>query len=223
MIFFARIPEPPVYRRRDDPVKKQAAELLPEGEALLAAGVPAGERPRWCSLGGGAGGARRAPCCLIARAGVEAAEACGSRRRPQSAAATAVKRLWSRTDEKVPEVFRKASRRVALRPGPEPMLQVKLVRARAAARWATTPSLRGTRRTVSVSRTARRPSPRTSARSEAWRCSRPPPALLLSPGGAVRRADPGGGGRRRRRPSCRRRGATCSPSSTRRPRRCGAC
>ena len=36
LAFFARVPEPPLYRRRDDPTRKQATELLEEGETLLA-------------------------------------------------------------------------------------------------------------------------------------------------------------------------------------------
>ncbi len=41
--FFSRIPEPPVYERRDDSIRSRAASLLAEGETLLSRALAAGE------------------------------------------------------------------------------------------------------------------------------------------------------------------------------------
>lgn len=39
--FFDELPEPPLFRRVEDPLRKKAAELLPAGQALLARGISA--------------------------------------------------------------------------------------------------------------------------------------------------------------------------------------
>lgn len=126
MTFFTRIPEPPVYRRRDDPAKKQAAELLPEGEALLRRAYQLENDPAvrpWLE----ALEAHVEALCLISEGRVEAAEPLWLKAQGAEREATAVKRLWSRTDEQVPGVFSKVSGESRYDPRPEPLVQVKLV------------------------------------------------------------------------------------------------
>lgn len=126
MTFFTRIPEPPVYRRRDDPVKRQAAELLPEGEALLRRAYQLQHDPvvrPWLE----ALEAHVEALCLISEGRVEAAEPLWFKAQGAERMATAAKRLWSRTDEQAPEVFSKRSGESRYDPRPEPMVQVKLV------------------------------------------------------------------------------------------------
>src|SRR4051794_19118841 len=43
--FFEKVPEPPVYLRRDDPARGQARELLAEGQELLARALSLGREP----------------------------------------------------------------------------------------------------------------------------------------------------------------------------------
>lgn len=123
MAFFARVPEPPLYRRRDDPVRQQAAGLVGEGEALLA---------RAWRLGGEVAAHTQAleqhlaALCLVDEGRVEAAAGEWQRALALERAATAANRLWRRTDEAPPPVFDEATRRSRFDPHPEPTVQVKL-------------------------------------------------------------------------------------------------
>src|SRR5438477_642236 len=48
--FFEKVPEPPVYLRRDDPARGQARELLADGQELLARALSIGREPSAASL-----------------------------------------------------------------------------------------------------------------------------------------------------------------------------
>lgn len=123
LAFFARVPEPPLYRRRDDPVRKQAGALLEEGETLLArswrlgtdvaAFTPAVEH-------------HLLALSLMAEGRVEAAEPAWHQAIDLERKATAPLRLWSRTDERRPEVFEPDTRRSRFDPRPEAQVEARL-------------------------------------------------------------------------------------------------
>src|SRR5438477_6557773 len=48
--FFEKVPEPPVYLRRDDPARGQARELLADGQELLARALSIGREPSAAAL-----------------------------------------------------------------------------------------------------------------------------------------------------------------------------
>ncbi|MEW5743370.1 MAG: CFI-box-CTERM domain-containing protein [Myxococcota bacterium] len=121
--FFARVPEPPLYRRRDDPTRKLAAELLEESELLLARGWRLGDevRPHVEALE-----QHLAALCLTAEGRVEAAASQWQRAMALERTASAGSRLWRKTEEERPPVFDSATRRSRYDPRPDPTVQVKL-------------------------------------------------------------------------------------------------
>lgn len=123
MAFFARVPEPPLYRRRDDPTKQAAAALVAEGEALLARGWRLGAEvaPYVEVLE-----LHLAALCLVADGRVESAAGPWQRAMQREREATTGNRLWRRTDEAPLPVFDEASRRSRYDPRPEPAFHVKL-------------------------------------------------------------------------------------------------
>lgn len=124
LAFFSRVPEPPVYRRRDDPTRALATLLLTEAETLLARAWRLGEPVKpfvpALELHGQTLG-------LLSEGKVEAAEAPWLRALELERAATAHLRLWHRTDEQRPRVFDEATRRSRFDPHPEAQVQAKLV------------------------------------------------------------------------------------------------
>lgn len=123
LAFFQRVPEPPVYRRRDDPSRKLARELLDAAEGLLARG--------W------AGGAEWAPFTEaleahletlghLADGRVEAAEPAWHAAQAKERRATAALKLWSRTDDVRPPVFDAKTGRSRFDPRPESMVEARL-------------------------------------------------------------------------------------------------
>ncbi|MCC6333391.1 MAG: hypothetical protein IT380_05320 [Myxococcales bacterium] len=123
MSFFARVPEPPLYRRREDPARKTASGLLEEAELLLARGWRLGEEVR---LHVDALEQHLSALCLTAEGRVEAAAGQWQRAMILERKATAGSRLWRKTDEERPRVFDEATRRSRYDPRPEPAVQVKL-------------------------------------------------------------------------------------------------
>ncbi|MEW6434141.1 MAG: CFI-box-CTERM domain-containing protein [Myxococcota bacterium] len=123
MAFFARVPEPPLYRRRDDPARKAAAGLLEEGEALLARGWRLGAD---VAAHTAALEQHLAALCLVDEGRVEAAAREWQRALAQERQASAANRLWRRTDEAHPPVFDSTTRRSRYDPRPEPTVEVKL-------------------------------------------------------------------------------------------------
>lgn len=109
--FFGRVPEPPVYRRRDEPLRAQAQTLLDEGVELLA---KATEGPLLTALE-----AHLEALCLVADNRIEAAEPAWQRAVALERSATAPFRLWRRSDEKRAPVFERASRTSKYDPQPE--------------------------------------------------------------------------------------------------------
>ncbi len=123
LAFFQRVPEPPVYRRRDDPVRAEARALLEVGEGLLARG--------WAGSAEGqpftqAIEAHLEALALLAEGRVEAAEPAWHAALAKERHATAALRLWSRNDEVRPRVFDPATGRSRFDPHPEAMVEARL-------------------------------------------------------------------------------------------------
>lgn len=122
LAFFSRVPEPPVYRRRDDPARARALAMLDEGVSLLAragrleaptALLPALE-------------AHLEGLCLQVDHRVEAAEPAWQRALALERQATAELRLWRRSDEAPSPVFDRATGRSRFDPRPEALVHATL-------------------------------------------------------------------------------------------------
>lgn len=121
--FFARIPEPPVYRRREDPAKALALTLLADGEDLLARTHQDDALASWRE----ALELHLEAQCAIAQSRVEAAEGIWRRALIAEQRAANERRVWARSDEQTPAVFDRASGESRFDPRPEPSVQVKLI------------------------------------------------------------------------------------------------
>jgi hypothetical protein len=121
--FFHRLPEVPVYRRRDDPTRRQAAERAEEGKALLEqvtalgqAGAPMREALQ----------AHLEVLELLKVGRVEAAEAPWHRARALEGVAVSAHRLFWRSDENEIPVYRRETGESRFDPRPETAVKVKL-------------------------------------------------------------------------------------------------
>ncbi|MFZ5446984.1 MAG: CFI-box-CTERM domain-containing protein [Myxococcota bacterium] len=123
LAFFSRVPEPPVYRRRDDPTRAQAAEMLGDAETLLARASRLGSEVNDFAA---ALEAHHRALTLMSEGRVELAEAAWHEALAKERAATAPLRLWSRTDEGRPAVFDAQTRRSRFDPRPDAQVEVKL-------------------------------------------------------------------------------------------------
>ncbi len=123
MAFFGRVPEPPLYRRRDDPVRAAAAALLEDGEALWARGWRLGAE---ADAHVAALEQHLRALCLVEEGRVEVASGEWQRALALEREATAGSRLWRRSDEGLPPVFDAETRTSRYDPRPEPTVQVKL-------------------------------------------------------------------------------------------------
>jgi hypothetical protein len=122
--FFGRIPEPPVYRRREDPSRAQALTLLAEGEELLARVQKADDvLASWKA----ALEAHLEAQCRVADGQVDAAEEAWRRALVLEQQAANERRVWARSDEGVPRVYSRESGESRFDPRPEPSVQVKLI------------------------------------------------------------------------------------------------
>lgn len=123
LAFFARVPEPPLYRRREDPSRALSAELVVEGQTLLA---------RSWRLGEEVGPFTQAvekhllALSLMAEGRVEAAEPAWHEALDAERKATAPLRLWSRSDDGRPPVFDAETRRSRFDPRPEAQVEARL-------------------------------------------------------------------------------------------------
>jgi hypothetical protein len=123
LAFFGRVPEPPVYRRRDDPLRARAAALLEEAETLLARAMRLGEP---VALFAPALEAHFHALWLTAQLQVEAAEPVWHQALVLERAATASLRAWSRSDENQTPVFDPLTRVSRFDPSDEARLTAKL-------------------------------------------------------------------------------------------------
>jgi hypothetical protein len=125
----ARIPEPPLYRRAQDPSRARAAALLPDGEALLARG--------WALLKAGVASAADTPLtqaleahleslCLVTEGQLERAEASWARASALERKARAARRTFVREDEVELPVWDAGTGASRFDPRPAPLLRVRL-------------------------------------------------------------------------------------------------
>lgn len=129
MQFFSKVPEPPVYRRRDDPAIAKAQALTVEGETLLAKayaleqGGKADQLHVWVV----AIELHLTALTLLREGKIEAAEGPWHEAVQAERVAASSKRLWSRSDAASGPVFNRAESRSRFDPQPEASMKVKLV------------------------------------------------------------------------------------------------
>lgn len=121
--FFARIPEPPVYRRREDPAKQLALTLLSDGEDLLARAHKDDALTLWRE----ALELHLEAQCAIAAHQVEKAEGIWRKALSAEHRAANERRVWARSDEHAPAVFSRETGESRFDPRPEASVQVKLI------------------------------------------------------------------------------------------------
>ncbi len=122
--WFQQLPEPPLYRRRDDPAVAQAKARASQGRALKEQLDQVRDE-------------RRAPLSraleahlsaleLISQGKVEAAEQAWSDAVQLEREAMSARRLWHRSDEKAPPVYERASGSSRYDPRPEASVEAHL-------------------------------------------------------------------------------------------------
>ncbi len=125
----ARVPEPPLYRRAQDPSRARAAALLPDGEGLLARG--------WALLQAGVASAADTTLtqaleahleslCLVTEGQLERAEAAWARASALERKARASRRAFVREEEVELPVWDASSGASRFDPRPAPSLRVRL-------------------------------------------------------------------------------------------------
>lgn len=129
--FFERLPEPPLYRRATTAPrgKPPGDELLSEGSELLARCLALAEesvvQPQLGPLTA-ALEAHLESLCQVRAGAVTAAEASWLKAHRLARRALSAQRLWFRSDENLPPVFDRASRRSRYDPRPATALEVSL-------------------------------------------------------------------------------------------------
>lgn len=123
LAFFSRVPEPPLYRRRDDPTRAQATALVGEGEVLLARSWRLGAQVKDFTH---AIEGHLVALSLMSEGRVEQAEPAWHDALTRERVATAPLRLWSRTDAQRRAVFEEATRTSRFDPHPEAQVETKL-------------------------------------------------------------------------------------------------
>jgi hypothetical protein len=128
--WFDRVPEPPLYPRLEDPTRKLAQELIPQGQELLSkcfALSRQGSAQNALAPLVAVMEAYLATLCHIAEGRLERAEREWHRTMELERGLTRQKRLWVRNDEEPRPVFDRVTRQSRYDPGPEPSMTVKLV------------------------------------------------------------------------------------------------
>ncbi len=122
LAFFARVPEPPVYRRRDDPARARAMELLDDAELLLARALRLNQTgPLFDALA-----AHAQALLMIVENQIEAAEPAWLQALERERAATAGQRLWKRSDDTPLPVFNADTGASRFDPKPEAQVHATL-------------------------------------------------------------------------------------------------
>lgn len=124
--FWAKVPEPPAYRRKDEPLKARAHSLLEEAVPLLARGEQlkhsAATQPYLEAFF-----AHLEMLVLLADGRVEAADEVWRRALKLEREAARSNRLWQSSDEAQAQVFDRASRSSRYDPRPEETYSVRLL------------------------------------------------------------------------------------------------
>jgi hypothetical protein len=126
---FARIPEPPLYRRADDPARKAAEALLPEAERVLAVAMAVAREPEAPAAAHGILAAVRAhgeALCHTVSGRLGAAETAWRKALELERAAHPTRNLVTQAP-RPPAVFDKASGLSRYDPREAPQAKVKLV------------------------------------------------------------------------------------------------
>jgi hypothetical protein len=126
---FARIPEPPLYRRAEDPARKAAEALLPEVERILAMGISVAREPEAAPAAQGILGAVRAHAealCHTVSGRLGPAETAWRRALELERAAHPTRNLVTQAP-KSPPVFDKRTGQSRYDPREAPHAKVKLV------------------------------------------------------------------------------------------------
>lgn len=124
-LWFQQLPEPPLYRRRDDPVVAQARVHADAGVKLKAQ-LERIEDERRAPLSS-ALEAHLSTLELIAVGKIEAAERAWSAAVQLEREAMSARRLWHRSDEQRPPVFSRQSGHSRYDPQPEATVEAQLV------------------------------------------------------------------------------------------------
>ncbi len=127
--FFDRLPEPPIYHRVDDPLRRISAELADAGTELLARALRLQADPDLLPSVKPLADALRAhleTLCHTAAGRVDAAEDAWRRALELQREASAARRLWQRSDERPPAVYDRATDTSRYDPRPDPTVTVKL-------------------------------------------------------------------------------------------------
>ena len=119
--FCSKAPDPPVYRRRDDPARLVAQQLIPDGEGLLARAYQSKDAPWIAALE-----AWLTTLHHISDGKVELAEVSWVEAQRLEQRATGRRRLYAVSDEARPPVFDGSTRQSRFDPRPERTMQVKL-------------------------------------------------------------------------------------------------
>lgn len=119
--FCTRVPEPPVYVRRDDPARLAAAALIADGEALLARAYQAGDQAWIDAVDAWVEVLHHIVDGKVASAEVRWVEA-----QRLEGAASGQRRLFARSDELPTPVFDAQTRQSRFDPRPERSVQVKV-------------------------------------------------------------------------------------------------
>jgi len=127
--FFGRVPEPPVYRRPNDPVRKQAETLIPEGQEILARAMAFQRTGKVDHVAAPLSLAARwyLECVVHTAAGrIAAAEDAWATAGQVERQALSARRLFSRSDETRPQVFDRETGMSRFDPRSDASVQVKL-------------------------------------------------------------------------------------------------
>ncbi len=127
--FFDVLPEPPVYHRIEDPVRKRSAELAGRGAELLAHalrllredGPAQSVKPLADALY-----AHLETLCHTSDGRIDAAETAWRRALELQRDASAARRLWARSDERLPAIYDRVTGSSRYDPRPDPTVSVKL-------------------------------------------------------------------------------------------------
>ena len=119
--FCSKAPDAPVYRRRDDPSRVAAQELIGEGEAILARAYHSNDAPWIAALE-----AWLTTLHHIADGKVELAEVTWVEAQRLEQRATGRRRLYAVSDEASTKVFDAQTRQSRFDPRPERTMQVKV-------------------------------------------------------------------------------------------------
>lgn len=127
--FFAELPEPPVYARKDDPAREKARRLIPQAEALFARALAitrAGAAEESIGALREALRGHLAALCHVAAGRLLAAERTWADAQVYERKAVSARRLFIRSDEVPTKVYDRGSGASRYDPAPESAVRVKL-------------------------------------------------------------------------------------------------